>query len=280
MGVVEHNMKILNVACGTRFHNDWINIDFQSSSPEVNAINILNGLPYDNNSFDVVYSSHFLEHLTKKQADFVLSEIIRILKPGGIVRIIVPDLQNICREYLNILSDIQDNFNKKRYEWIIIELLDQMVRTNLGGEMLEMYRSENTLHDDFLKEYIFTRVGERINPLNVSVSSIRAGRISNLTLKKIKKSLYFSYISILKKLFPQSIKDSLILNTSIGEKHLWMYDSYSLSEKLKRIGFIKIKFFNHNESQIPNFSNYYLDTNMDGTPYKGISSLYCEAIKP
>jgi len=273
-------MKLLNVACGSRFHKDWVNIDFYASSPEVKSINILKGLPYKDNSFDVVYSSHFLEHLTKNQADFVLSDIFRVLKPGGIIRIVVPDLENICREYLNVLSGIQDNLNKKRYEWIIIELLDQMVRTESGGEMLKMYKSDVTLNDDFLRAYIFKRVGEKLNVPYISVSSTNKIWIPDLTLEKIKKLLFYTYISTIKKLFPRSIRDSLIVNTSIGEKHLWMYDSYSLSEKLKKNGFINIKFFTHNESQIPYFSDYFLDTNKDGTPYKGMSSLYCEAIKP
>lgn len=274
-------MKLLNVACGNRFHKDWVNIDFQASSREVNAINILSGLPYNDNSFDVVYSSNFLEHLTKNQADFVLSEIFRVLKPKGIVRIVVPDLENICREYLEILSGIENNNNKKRYEWIIVELLDQLVRTDSGGEMLKMYKSENVISDEFMKEYIFERVGEKINIFcNPPNKSTIKDKLKNINIKNIKLQLFYVYISAVKKLFPPLINNSLVLNTSIGERHLWMYDAYSLSEKLKKNAFIDVRFFTHNESQILKFSDYYLDTNVDGTPYKGVSSLYCEAIKP
>lgn len=274
-------MKLLNIACGNRFHKDWINVDFHASSREVNVINILKGLPYSDNSFDVVYSSHFLEHLTKKQADFVLVEIFRVLKQRGIVRIVVPDLENICREYLEILSGIHDNNNKKKYEWIIVELLDQMVRVNSGGEMLKIYKDDATLSDDFLKEYIFRRVGEKLNlSSNLSVISIYKYKFGKLNVRTIKELIFYAYISAIKMLFPRSIKDSLVLNTSIGEKHLWMYDKYSLSEKLLKKGFLDVRFFSHNESQIPKFSYYLLDINEDGTPSKGVSSLYCEGVKP
>lgn len=274
-------MKLLNVACGNRFHKDWINIDFHASSRDVNSINILKGLPYPDNSFDVVYSSHFIEHLTKNQADFVLQEIFRVLKREGIVRIVVPDLENICREYLEILSGIQDNNNKKKYEWIIVELLDQMVRTDSGGEMLKIYKDNKTLSNNFLKEYIFRRVGLNLNiSNNLPVSSPCKNTLAKLNIKTIKGLIFYIYISAIKKLFPRSIKNSLILNTSIGEKHLWMYDQYSLSEKLIKNGFLNVRSFSHNESQIPKFSDYLLDTNGDETPYKGVSSLYCEAIKP
>ena len=193
-------MKLLNVACGNRFHKDWINIDFHAFPREVNAINVLNGLPYSDNSFDVVYSSHFFEHLTKTQADFVLREIFRVLKVGGIVRIVVPDLENICREYLEILSDIQNSNNKIKYEWIIVELLDQMVRTDSGGEMLKIFRDAKTVNDDFLKEYIFRRVGEKLhNSSNLPVSSTYKDKLGKLNLKTIKELIFYVYITTIKK---------------------------------------------------------------------------------
>ncbi len=50
------------------------------------------GLPFEDNSVDYVYSSHLLEHLHRDDALQLLGEVHRILKPGGWVRICVPDL--------------------------------------------------------------------------------------------------------------------------------------------------------------------------------------------
>lgn len=50
------------------------------------------GIPFVDESVDVVYSSHFLEHLHQHEAMHLLKETLRVLKPGGLVRICIPDL--------------------------------------------------------------------------------------------------------------------------------------------------------------------------------------------
>jgi predicted SAM-dependent methyltransferase len=64
-------------------------------------------IPVPDSSADYVYSSHFLEHLDLVIAERVLAECFRILKPGGLIRIVVPDLYRISREYLAILDRIE-----------------------------------------------------------------------------------------------------------------------------------------------------------------------------
>lgn len=71
----------------------------------------------------------------------------------------------------------------------------------------------------------------------------------------------------------------LFVNTSIGEKHKWMYDKHSLLKLLKEAGFKNITIQKYNDSQILDFNTYCLDYNKDGTPPKGVYSLYIEAIK-
>lgn len=82
-------MKLLNFACGSRIHPDCVNIDFNPVDKRVKKLNLLCTLPFANESFDVAYSSHFLEHLTPQKALQILKEIKRILKPNGIVRLVV-----------------------------------------------------------------------------------------------------------------------------------------------------------------------------------------------
>ncbi len=55
--------------------------------------NIDFGLPFRQQTVDYVFSSHFLEHLDKECAQGFLKECLRILKPSGVVRIAVPDLE-------------------------------------------------------------------------------------------------------------------------------------------------------------------------------------------
>jgi predicted SAM-dependent methyltransferase len=57
------------------------------------------GLPFDNDTADFIYSSHFLEHLFKDEAQHVLREARRALKPGGTIRVCVPDLAHAIALY-------------------------------------------------------------------------------------------------------------------------------------------------------------------------------------
>ena len=50
------------------------------------------GIPLRDSSADFVYSSHFLEHLIREDATHLLRESFRVLKPGGTLRVVVPDL--------------------------------------------------------------------------------------------------------------------------------------------------------------------------------------------
>lgn len=57
------------------------------------------GLPIQSDSVDVLYSSHMLEHLDRNEADRFLKEVFRVLRPGGIIRIAVPDIKKQVAQY-------------------------------------------------------------------------------------------------------------------------------------------------------------------------------------
>lgn len=68
---------------------------------EVRRVSAL-ALPEATASADVIYSSHMLEHLDRREARLFLQECHRVLKPGGTLRLVVPDLrQRIDYYYLN-----------------------------------------------------------------------------------------------------------------------------------------------------------------------------------
>lgn len=116
-------MLKLNLGCGDQAPKDWTNVDYALGAwiaqlPVISFINkklkILNfnwpeniylydltkKFPWADNSVDVIYSSHTLEHLSKTQGLHFLSECYRILKPNGIVRIVVPDLRSYVDKYI------------------------------------------------------------------------------------------------------------------------------------------------------------------------------------
>ena len=57
-------------------------------------------IPCASSSVSAVYSSHMIEHLDRGEARAFLAEVRRILRPGGVVRVAVPDMARLVRDYL------------------------------------------------------------------------------------------------------------------------------------------------------------------------------------
>jgi len=66
---------------------------------------IVKGLPVSGNSCDLVYCSHILEHLSYEDLRTALANTFKILKPKGVFRLIVPDLESYIRQYVQDASD-------------------------------------------------------------------------------------------------------------------------------------------------------------------------------
>jgi len=80
----------LNLGCGTSLIEGYINLDKSAHGQEV-LRDVLLGLPFDDNKFDEVYTSHFMEHIPAGvELYFVLSEIWRVCKVGAQFIIRVP----------------------------------------------------------------------------------------------------------------------------------------------------------------------------------------------
>jgi SAM-dependent methyltransferase len=271
-------MNKLNFGCGTRIAEEWTNIDFHSDDRRVLRANLLSGFPFPDSHFDVVYSSHVLEHFTPEQVKFLLKESWRVLKPGGITRVVVPDLEASCREYFRILAlDDSDPCKVPLYNWVKIELLDQLVRSSGSGAMGPLADSIMKSGDETMIAYLHSRTescGWSPAPVSGTMSRIR-----RITPKKIAIRMTYYYLAFIKGLIPKALRQMVFDETSIGEKHRWMYDRYGMNLLMQTHGFANIRFPAFNESAIAGFHADCLDSNPDGTPYKNVS-LYCEAIKP
>lgn len=72
--------------------------------------NLEYGLPFAERCADVIYSAHFVEHLTKQDGAHLLAEAFRVLKPGGRIRISVPDLAYAVSLYKSETERMLDNY--------------------------------------------------------------------------------------------------------------------------------------------------------------------------
>jgi len=275
---------MINVGCGGTYHADWINLDIASSDPNVRNVDITRGLPFANNSVSVCYSSHVLEHLDKNAAQVFVSELYRILKPGATIRIVVPDLESIMREYLRVLEKVSvgDSSMAKAYDWIMLELLDQLVRNKPGGEMSKFLTELNDSDRDFVRARIGDEAEVFWQSQKVEEPEINiAARLTKLGLRKLVKYVRQNIAGTLLYLVGgktayAAFKRGLFRET--GEVHLWMYDRYSAKKLLESAGFVGVNVCSAGESQINEFNKYLLDI-VDGRVRKP-DSLFVEASKP
>jgi predicted SAM-dependent methyltransferase len=94
----EHSVRMLNLGCGPHRFPGWLGAD--AFKPEADIyMNATSRFPFPDNSFDVIYSEHVIEHIHTDKIPFFLSEARRVLKPGGLFRVTTPDLEIHAREY-------------------------------------------------------------------------------------------------------------------------------------------------------------------------------------
>jgi predicted SAM-dependent methyltransferase len=274
--MISNDKKLmLNLGCGQRYRNDWVNLDFVSSDKNVLACNLNNGIPYPNDYFEVIYHSHVLEHFTKKNAEKFIMECYRVLAPGGIIRVSVPDLEQINKNYTVFLNSAikGDEMAKANYDWTMVEMYDQCVRSERGGEMKECFKQKDLINRDFIRE----RIGYFFDIItNYKSSGWRKTAKKILSEEKINS--FRKAIKSITNIIPGEKNRRLGRFRTSGEIHQWMYDRFSLGRLLQKHGFSQVVQRTASDSYIKNWSRYNLDTEPDGTIYKA-DSLYMEAKK-
>lgn len=99
----------INVGCSlVMFHRGWVNIDVNDLAPWAQAYrykhlkhDVKTGMPFGTGVVDLVYASHFLEHLTYAEGRTFLRECRRVIRPDGAMRLIVPDVRKLCSLYVS-----------------------------------------------------------------------------------------------------------------------------------------------------------------------------------
>jgi len=273
----------LNLGCGKRYHKDWVNVDMVSYDPNVQEHNLLTGIPYPDNTFDVVYHSHILEHFSKKDGEFLIKECYRVLKKGGTIRIVVPDLEQIIRLYLKFLEENRANptpASAANYDWMMIELYDQSVRMEPGGNKKRYLMQDHFPNEEFLSKRTGI-VAKKIWQQKETPTKTSFGE----KLKKFWRLSFWNKVQLIHDTIFSRILFGRLgqffragKHRLSGELHYWMYDSYSLGRLLEEVGFNHPNVQTATESAIPDWTSFELDTLKDGYLLKP-DSLFMEAKK-
>jgi predicted SAM-dependent methyltransferase len=272
--------KKINIACGRVYckETDWINLDFVGDVGVIRA-NLLQKLPFESNQANAVYSSHFIEHIPKPQVNSFLLECFRVLQPGGTIRLVVPDLEEMARSYLSF----RDAGQHEKADFLVIELIDQCVRREAGGELGKLYKllidNNDDKHEHFIN-FIRHRTGESL----LRENKIFSRQINKIFVSKMILRVYYQlswlWIRFCLSGLPNAFRSQNVSLAAIGERHQWLWDYHQLKQALEFVGFKSVTRQSADRSDIKDFPFFDLDLNYNGMPRKGVGSMYIEATKP
>jgi predicted SAM-dependent methyltransferase len=139
-------MKRLNWGSGTaNVSEGWVNSDIKPGDGIDVVADIADGLPLDDESFDYAVSIHALPEIPYPGLRGALVELRRVLKPGGVLRLSLPDLDKAIRAYLD-----------RDAEYFLVP--DEDVRS-LGGKMIVQLTwygfSRSMFTFDFVEELLY-----------------------------------------------------------------------------------------------------------------------------
>ena len=285
---VDSKYPYLNLGCGARFDRRWTNIDFRPGHPQVIRHDLTTGIPFPDSAFAAVYHSHVLEHLTPEQGQQLIRECFRVLRPSGILRVAVPDLEDAARAYIKTLDAARHSEASAPadHAWMVIELLDQLTRTVPGGRMRRLIENPEIPNPQFVARRLG---GQAVNAFE-RARSISRGNHPTLLARIRAERNYRRYARAAAGAAVDALRRILLgrknwealtvgrFRIRSGEVHQWMYDPVSLKRLLNGCGFQQAAVQTANTSFIEGWEDFHLDADPDGSVWLP-NSLYMEARK-
>lgn len=155
----------LHLGCGKKFIPGYVHIDIIPYD-HIDHVSSIDNLSFiKNNSVDVIYTCHVLEHFKRNQTKKVLEEWFRVLKPSGTLRLAVPDFESISEVYTktkDLSLVIGPLFGGQDYLYNIhYNIFDFKYLYNLLGDVgfsnirrYDPFSTEHSSVDDYSMAYI------------------------------------------------------------------------------------------------------------------------------
>jgi predicted SAM-dependent methyltransferase len=158
----------VNVGCGRTGRAGWVNLDAVPAEGVNCVYDARKSLPFEDGAVRAIFCEHFLEHIDyAEEVPYFLSECLRVLEPGGVLRVVVPDagryLQGYAQGGWNAIAAIRPLDAERRDPWpgdryhTPLEVVNAVFRQ--GGEHRYAYDAETLV---FVLEFFgFERVVQR-----------------------------------------------------------------------------------------------------------------------
>ena len=114
-----HQVRRLQIGAGPNMLEGWLNTDKYPHSCKLVFLNAAKPFPFDNATFNHIFCEHLIEHLTYEQGQLMLRECLRVLKPGGRIRIATPDLETLIGLWGREKTEVQQRY----IHWIVDQSL-------------------------------------------------------------------------------------------------------------------------------------------------------------
>jgi predicted SAM-dependent methyltransferase len=155
----------LHLGCGRRHIPGYVHIDVVDY-PHVDHVSSIDNLSFlQDGSVELIYNCHVLEHFKRREVNRVLREWHRVLAPGGVLRVSVPDFAALCEVYVRsrdlglVIGPIfgrQDYLYNIHYNLFDFDALKAQLE-QAGFSQIRRYDWRETEHaqvDDFSQAYI------------------------------------------------------------------------------------------------------------------------------
>lgn len=199
-------MRKLNLGSGPNSVKGWINYDwgllpflgkfglttilikfglldksYDWKWPEIKFVDLRGELPDGDNSVDYIYCSNVLEHFEKYESTAILKECWKVLKKGGMIRVVLPDLNKLIENYTTA-----DNFNLEYFGY------NKDQYNGFIGRFKRLFiRGHQWMYDKNSFKALLKEVGF----LNINEQKFRTGEVPNLDKLDLEmhKKLCFYY---------------------------------------------------------------------------------------
>lgn len=257
-----------------------MNVDLHPGVACARVVDVRKPLPFATHSIDMCYSSHLLEHLSASEAMAFLAEQRRVLKPQGVIRVVVPDLGELCRTFAALQPRALAGDEQASYEleYTYLELFDQATRTSPGGELYAAWLACPAEHRGFVEQ----RAGDEYRAAIARKENAPRGFSALLRPYAVRRAwrvvrerlIRGAGRALLGRRGAEAVREGLFRAT--GEIHRVMYDEARLARRLLAAGFQRPTRMTATESHLPGFAGFGLDA-AEGRVRKP-DSLFMEAV--